>query len=82
MNPNPHINETLLQMKYARIIGLLADRLNIDHSQALDIFYQSNTYQSLNNLENNFHNMSDAYIVDEILNEVNCVEHCAPRIVL
>lgn len=69
MNRNPLINETLLQMKYARIIGLLAERLNIDHIKAMEIFYQSKTYQSLDKLENNFHNMSDAYLVDEILLE-------------
>lgn len=37
-NNNPLINETLLQMKYARVIGLLAKQLKIPHSRALEIF--------------------------------------------
>ena len=69
MTKNPLINETLLQMKYARIISLLAERLNIDNAHALEIFYQSATHKSLSNLENNLHNMRDAYLVDEILLE-------------
>ena len=44
MTESPLINETLLQMKYARIITLLSERLGIDPQRALDIFYNSSTY--------------------------------------
>lgn len=37
-------NEILLQMKYARIINGLAERLHIDSRKALRLFYESNTY--------------------------------------
>lgn len=70
MNENPLINETLLQMKYSRIISLLAQQLNIDHPQALDLFYNSETYSFLNRKMYHLHNMSDAYLVDEIILEL------------
>jgi len=71
MDSNPLINETLLQMKYARVINLLADRLAISHPQAMEVFYKSETYQHLADLRNHLHNMSDAYIAEEIINEKN-----------
>ena len=70
MNKNPLINETLLQMKYARVISLLAKTLSISQERALDLFYTSDTYQYLSNLEYHLHNMSDAYLVDEIILEI------------
>ncbi len=70
MNENPLINETLLQMKYARVVSLLADRLSISHERSLDLFYNSDTYSFLSRKMYHLHNMSDAYIVDEILLEL------------
>ena len=35
---------TLLQMKYARIISLLAKKANVDEEKAMELFYKSNTY--------------------------------------
>lgn len=67
---NPLINETLLQMKYARVIGLLAKQLEIPHSRALEIFYSSDTYRYLEQGLYHLHNMSDAYVVDEIMQEL------------
>jgi hypothetical protein len=69
MESNPLINETLLQMKYARVVNLLADRLGITHPQALEVFYNSETYSHLSDLRNHLHNMSDAYLAEEIINE-------------
>lgn len=69
MESNPLINETLLQMKYARVVNLIAERLNIPHPQALEIFYKSKTYQYLSDLRNHLHNMSDAYLAEEIIQE-------------
>lgn len=48
MTHNPLINETLLQMKFARVVSLLAKRLGITEEEALQ-------------------NMSDAYLVDDIV---------------
>ena len=70
MVQNPLINRTLLQMKYARIIELLAQRLHISSDRALEIFYSTQVYQYLDNLRYNLHNMGDAYIVDEIMIEL------------
>lgn len=50
MNGNPLINETLLQMKYARVISLLAQRLGISDENAMAVFYNSKTYCNLNDL--------------------------------
>lgn len=69
MNEPVTINETLLQMKYARIVSLLAKRLDIGEERALDIFYNSDTYRYMNLRLYHLHNMSDAYLVDEIIRE-------------
>lgn len=63
------INETLLQMKYARIVVLLANRLHVEQAKALEIFYNSATYNHLCDKSNHLHNMSDAYLADEIMAE-------------
>ena len=70
MNENPLINETLLQMKYARVISLLAVALDIDDGRALELFYASDTYSFLSRKMYHLHNMSDAYLVDEIILEL------------
>lgn len=70
MNENPLVNETLLQMKYARIIGLLAERLDVSHPRALEVFYNSDTYRYMSRGMYHLHNMSDAYLVDEIMLEL------------
>lgn len=70
MSDHPLINETLLQMKYSRVVSLLAETLNISHERALGLFYNSDTYRYLSQKMYHLHNMSDAYIVDEILREL------------
>lgn len=70
MNENPLINETLLQMKYARIISMLAKTLDISEERALELFYTSDTYGYLSRKMYHLHNMSDAYLVDELILEM------------
>lgn len=70
MEQNTLVNETLLQMKYARVIGLLAERLQITRPKALEVFYNSDTYTNLRNKANHLHNMSDAFLVDELMLEL------------
>ena len=60
---------TLLQMKYARIISLLAKKANIDEEKAMEFFYKSNTYMLMSKGISDFHCLSDAYLVDEIMLE-------------
>ena len=59
-------DKTLLQMKYARIIALLAKQLNIDEEKAMAMFYNSNTYMLMSNGISDFHCLSDAYLAEEI----------------
>ena len=60
---------TLLQMKYARIISLLSKKANIDEEKAMELFYKSNTYMFMSKGISDFHCLSDAYIVEEIMLE-------------
>lgn len=62
-------DETLLQMKYARIISLIAKKANIDEEKAMELFYRSNTYMLMSKGISDFHCLSDAYLTDEILSE-------------
>ena len=70
MNEHPFIDETLLQMKYARVVSLLAETLDISDERALDLFYTSDTYSYLSRKKYHLHNMSDAYLVGEIILEL------------
>ena len=60
---------TLLQMKYARVIRLFAERANIPLRQALDFFYQSQTEVMLREGVSDLHCMSDGYIAQDLLEE-------------
>ena len=77
MNGNPLINETLLQMKDARVISLLAKKLAVPEDKAMAVFYNSKTYCNLNDLRNGLQNMSDAFLVDEIIQESSASWHKA-----
>lgn len=60
---------TLLQMKYARIISLLAKKANIDEEKAMKLFYESDTYMLMSKGISDFHCLSDAYLAEEIMLE-------------
>lgn len=62
-------DSTLLQMKYARIISLLAKKADIDEEKAMEMFYESNTYILMSKGISDFHCMSDAYLAEEIMLE-------------
>lgn len=57
--------QTILQVKYARIIKDLADKLGISFEKAMEDFYHSDTFQMLQNGIADLHCRSDKYIVDE-----------------
>lgn len=63
-------NPVLLQRKYTRIIALLAQQLNISLAQALDHFMFSKTYELMQEGIGDSHCLSDAYLVDELINEL------------
>ena len=56
-------------MKYTKVISLLAQKLDIPEDKAMAIFYSSKTYSNINDLRNGLQNMSDAFLVDEIIQE-------------
>ena len=57
--PNP----MLMQMKYSRVIRLLAKTLQIGIPGARDLFYRSETYRNISEPRNLLHNMGDLYLV-------------------
>ncbi len=59
-----------MQGKYYGIVEHLATRLHISKDKALDIFYNSNTYQCLTQQTGDLYLMSDFYIVDEVIREL------------
>lgn len=65
------MRDTVLWRKQSHIIMLLADKLQIDAEQALDIFYSTKTYQLLSKPESGLRLMSDLYILEDILSELN-----------
>lgn len=69
---NKGITQTdiVMQGKYYGIVEQLAIRLNISDNQALDIFYNSDLYQRIIHRIGDLYLMSDAYIVDELIREL------------
>ena len=65
MNADP----VLLQMKYSRIVALLAKRKNLSLRDALTIFYHSQLYQLMSEGISDMHCMSDEYLVQELMME-------------
>ena len=59
-------NSVLLQKKYARIVALFAEQMQLTLDEALEFFYRSETYQELRGGIADLHCRSDQYIVDEL----------------
>ena len=59
-------NNVLLQKKYARIVALFAEQMQLTLDEALEFFYRSETYQELRDGIADLHCRSDQYIVDEL----------------
>ena len=62
-------NRIILDMKYARIIEILAQRLNITLEEAMDFFYNSPVFELIDKGVADMHCRSDQYLVDEIIKE-------------
>ncbi len=62
-------DKIVLQMKYARIVRLFADKLQIKYEDALSFFYDSETYKLISNGVADMHCLSDEYLADELLME-------------
>lgn len=57
--------QTILQMKYSRLIDGIATRQGITREEALDRFYHSDTFQMIQNGIADLHCRSDKYLLDE-----------------
>lgn len=64
-------NPILLQKKYARITELFAKENKLTLDKALDMFYQSQTYQLMREGVSDMHCMSDKYLSRELAMEYN-----------
>lgn len=64
-------NRIILDMKYARIIEILAQRLHITREEAMDIFYSSPVFELIDQGVADLHCRSDQYLADEIIKEAN-----------
>ncbi|MCR5851220.1 MAG: DUF3791 domain-containing protein [Bacteroidaceae bacterium] len=64
------LSDLLMWNKIGRIVTLLAQRLDISSERALDIFYTSYTNERLHDEKTGLYLMSDLYIVDEIILEL------------
>jgi len=64
------MRDQVLWRKTGRIAVLLAERLNIDTERALDLLYNSRTYALLANPESGLQLQSDAYILADLLHEL------------
>lgn len=62
--------DIVMQGKYYGIVEQLATRLHISDIQALGIFYNSDSYQRIIHRLGDLYLMSDAYIVDELMREL------------
>lgn len=66
-------NKIVLQMKYARIVKLFAEKAHLSYEEALGLFYDSETFQLLNEGVADLHCMSDEYLADELILEYKLV---------
>lgn len=62
-------NKTILQMKYGRIVKAFAKEAGISLDEALDNFYNSNTFILMDEGIADMQTMSDIYLTDELLIE-------------
>lgn len=64
------LSDLLMWNKIGRIVTLLAERLEVNSERALDIFYTSRTNERLHDEKTGLYLMSDLYIVDDIILEL------------
>lgn len=64
-------NRTILQMKYARIIALVAETKHISIEEAMDYFYHSTTFKLISGGISDMHTMSDKYLAEDISMEID-----------
>lgn len=64
------MRDSVLWRKQSRIVMLLAKKKNITPEQALDIYYSSKTAQLLSDPNTGLQLMSDQYVLEDLLEEL------------
>ena len=64
------MRDSVLWRKQSRIVMLLAKKKNITPEQALDIYYSSRTAQLLSDPNTGLQLMSDQYVFEDLLEEL------------
>ncbi|MBO5678932.1 MAG: DUF3791 domain-containing protein [Bacteroidaceae bacterium] len=64
-------NKIILQRKYARIVQMFAEKSELSYEEALGMFYDSKTFELISEGVADMHCMSDEYLVDELIMELN-----------
>lgn len=64
-------SQTLLQIKYARVIACFAQKSGLSRYEALDFFYRSELCPLIHDGVSDLHCMSDDYLACELLDEYN-----------
>lgn len=64
------LSDILMWNKIGRIVSLLSKRLNVLPECALDAFYCSSTCERLHNGSDTLYLMSDRFIADEFIREL------------
>lgn len=65
------MRDSVLWRKQSRIVMMLAKEMNITPEQALDVFYSSRTAQLLANPDSGLQLMSDQYVFEDLMNELD-----------
>ena len=68
------LRDSQLWMKIGRICTLLAKRLDISPERAFDIFQMSKTNELLHDERSQLYLMSDLYIVDDVIMELQSAD--------
>jgi hypothetical protein len=64
------MRDSVLWRKEANVVMLLSQRLNISPERALEVYYHTRVNKYMASAEYGLQQMSDLYIVDEIVNEL------------
>ena len=64
------MRDTVLWRKESHIIMMLSEALHIDAERALNLFYETETYRQLSDPKYGLQQMSDQYLVDNVLSEL------------
>lgn len=64
------MRDSVLWRKETNIVMLLSQRLNITPERALDVYFHTRVNKYMSSSEYGLQQMSDLYIVDEIINEL------------